>query len=87
MNDSQKLVATLAASLMATGETLSCRQLAADLNSEGMLTTYGTPYEGGRGTYKLLATTYAACERRGDHHAARAVAMAFVNARGRHAWE
>ena len=32
--------------------------LAHHLNEIGFETSYGTPYEGGRGTYKLISDTY-----------------------------
>lgn len=37
---------------------MSAEELANHLNRNGFLTSYGTEYQGGRGTYKLISETW-----------------------------
>lgn len=83
----KKKIVTTALALLAMGQTMTGRQLASLLNEAGHRTSCGLPYQGGRGTYRLLDATYQACQRSGDMAGADAVAMAFVDLRGRPAWE
>jgi hypothetical protein len=82
-----RMIGAIAVALQTAGERMMAGQLAAVLNAEGYLTGYGTPYEGGRGTYRLLDATYWFFQRSGDDATAKAVADAFVDRRGIPAWE
>lgn len=48
----------LAAFLASHGMTMSAEELADHLNRNNFLTSYGTEYQGGRGTYKLIKETW-----------------------------
>ncbi len=47
-------IRNLAATLIARSSFMTFNQLANDLNANGFTTTYGTPYNGGRGVAKLV---------------------------------
>ncbi|MEN9307171.1 MAG: hypothetical protein RL173_1103 [Fibrobacterota bacterium] len=66
---------------------LSGAGLAILLNQMGYRTVYGTPYCGGRGTYRLISLTYEWCVQSGNASGAEIVAESFVNARGVQAWK
>ncbi len=80
------LVLDTAKSLSVTQRTMTGGSLAVILNRNGHITSYGTPYQGGRGTYRLIRLTYDWCQRNGDLMGAEMVAKSFVNARGRYAY-
>jgi len=80
------LVLATAKCLSATQQTMTGNRLAATLNGNGHLTSYGTPYQGGRGTYRLIRLTYDWCQRNGDPMGAEMVAKSFVNAKGQYAY-
>lgn len=67
---------------------MSAEELAAHLNRNEFLTTYGTMYQGGRGTYKLIKETWDWLKNGlllpGE---ADKVARAFVKADGTYAYE
>ena len=59
---------------------MSGQELADHLNRNGIKTSYGTQYEGGRGTYKLISSVWNWVEKDlGLHDEAEMIARAFVN--------
>lgn len=80
-------IVEIAQALKARNERMPARELAVRLNAEGFRTTYGTPYQGGRGSFRLLAIAHKSCMRSGDIADAEAIAHAFVAKNERPAWE
>jgi hypothetical protein len=66
---------------------MSAEELAQHLNRNDFLTTYGSKYQGGRGTYTLIRETWSWLndELELPDEAAK-VAEAFVNQDGKQAW-
>lgn len=58
MNDKKLYIYKLADFLAQNGKTMSGEELADHLNRNDFLTSYGTEYQGGRGTYKLIRETW-----------------------------
>lgn len=58
MNDKKTYIWKLAEFLCKQGKKMSGQELADHLNRNNFLTSYGTAYAGGRGTYKLVCQTY-----------------------------
>lgn len=58
MNEKKIYIWKLAEFLCNHGKTMSGQELAAHLNRNKFLTSYGTAYAGGRGTYRLVRQTY-----------------------------
>lgn len=58
MNKKKYYIWQLASFLASHGMTMSAEELAAHLNRNEFLTSYGTEYQGGRGTYKLIKETW-----------------------------
>jgi len=58
MNEKKNYIWQLAAFLDNYGMKMSGEELADHLNRNKFLTSYGTEYQGGRGTYKLIQETY-----------------------------
>jgi len=58
---------------------MSAIELAQHFNRNNILTSYGTTYEGGRGTYKLIGSTYKYFESIKEYDKAEYIASAFVN--------
>ena len=58
MNDKKVYIWRLASFLSMNTKTMSGEELADHLNRNDFMTSYGTEYQGGRGTYKLIKETY-----------------------------
>jgi len=58
MNKKKHYIWKLASFLHSHGMTMSAEELADHLNRNNFLTSYGTEYQGGRGTYKLIRETW-----------------------------
>jgi hypothetical protein len=54
----KKHIMNLAVSLSQNGQVMPVPALAVNLNNNGFRTSYGTLYEGLRGTYTLIRATY-----------------------------
>lgn len=68
--------------------TMSGEELASHLNRNNFLTSYGTEYRGGRGTYRLIRETWRWLhDELGLPDEARKVAEAYVMPDGRYAYE
>ncbi|ABM03360.1 hypothetical protein Ping_1555 [Psychromonas ingrahamii 37] len=79
MNNKKAYIWKLAVFLHAQKMVMSGEELAEHLNRNNFLTSYGTEYQGGRGTYKLIKQTWEWLEN--DlvlNSEAQAVALAFV---------
>lgn len=67
---------------------MSVEELASHLNRNNFLTSYGTEYTGGRGTYKLVRETWKWLQDEMElEEGAAAVASAFVKSDGEYAYE
>lgn len=69
------------------GRTMTVPNLATRLNAAGLRTGYGTAYAGGRGTYRLVKTTYDALVAQGRTSEADQVAAAYTRPNGEFAYE
>ena len=88
MNDKQVYIWKLAAFLHAQKMEMSGEELAEHLNRNNFLTSYGTEYQGSRGTYKLIKQTWKWLENELKLNSeAQAVALAFVKQNGDYAYE
>jgi hypothetical protein len=88
MNDKKVYIWKLGAFLHAQGMVMSGEELADHLNRNKFLTSYGTEYQGGRGTYRLIKQTWEWLQNELKLGAeAEAVARAFVKANGDYAYE
>ncbi|MGJ8660563.1 MAG: hypothetical protein ACSHXL_00860 [Bacteroidota bacterium] len=58
MNQKRAYIWKLAAFLHAQGMVMSGEELAEHLNRNEFLTNYGSEYQGGRGTYTLIRSTW-----------------------------
>ena len=87
MNEKKLYVYRLASSLYVNRETMSGRTLAEHLNQNGFLTSYGTEYQGGRGTYRLIGVTWKWVNDEHGLREAQKVAKAFVKPDGSYAYE
>lgn len=58
MNEKKLYIWKLGVFLADHGMTMSGEELAEHLNRNKFLTSYGTEYAGGRGTYKLISETW-----------------------------
>lgn len=84
----KEFIGQLAIILHGKGEVMTGQKLAQVLNHHSFSTGYGTPYAGGRGTYRLIKRSY-------DHYVhvlgnprtAEKIALAFVSQTGRPAWD
>jgi hypothetical protein len=86
MSQTMQFVRDLAEELNRQGSRLPINLLAARLNAAGNSTTYGTPYRGGRGTYRLVSRTYFRLSRLGRANEAAMVARAFTRPNGAYAY-
>ncbi|EIC20854.1 hypothetical protein [Thiorhodovibrio frisius] len=75
--DKYELVAWVAATLIKHDAFMVVPTLAEILNDKGFKTDYDTEYSGGRGTYRLVSSTYIRLEKDGAIDEARYVAEAF----------
>jgi len=88
MNEKKIYIWKLAAFLNSQGMVMSGEELAEHLNRNNFLTSYGTEYQGGRGTYKLIKQTWKwLCEDLNLKKEANHVAKAFVKPNGGYAYE
>lgn len=87
MEKKKYYIVQLASFLVANKMKMSGEELAEHLNRNNFLTSYGTEYQGGRGTYKLIRDTYHWLEndlKLSDE--AQKVALAFVKPDGSFAY-
>lgn len=88
MNEKKMYIWQLADFLTSKNKIMSGEELAAHLNRNEIVTEYDSEYQGGRGVYTLIRTTYHWLH---DDlqlpNEASKVAGAFVKPDGTHAWE
>ena len=88
MNEKKVYVWQLASFLSDHGMIMSGEELAEHLNRNEFLTSYGTEYQGGRGTYRLISETWKWVNNElGLSDEAGKVAKAFVKPDGSYAYE
>jgi hypothetical protein len=88
MNEKKTYVWRLATFLHSNSMVMSGEELAEHLNRNKFLTSYGTEYEGGRGTYRLIRQTWKWLnDELGLPKEAEHVALAFVKPDGGYAYE
>lgn len=87
MNNKKTYLWKLAIFLTSNKMVMSGEELAGHLNRNGFLTSYGTEYEGGRGTYKLISETYHWLRSLDLINEAQKVAEAYVKPDGSFAYE
>jgi hypothetical protein len=87
MNEKKAYIWKLAMFLTNNSMVMSGEELAEHLNRNGFLTSYGTEYEGGRGTYKLIRETYHWLKNLDLINEAHKVAEAYVKPNGSFAYE
>ena len=88
MNDKKTYIWKLAVFLYSQEMVMSGEELADHLNRNKFLTSYGTEYQGGRGTYRLIKQTWAWLnDDLGLDKEALCVARAFVKPNGGYAYE
>ena len=87
MNKKKYFIWQLAAFLSNNGMTMSGEELADHLNRNKFLTSYGSEYQGGRGTYKLIQETWTWVNTDlGLPSEAKKIAEAFVKPDGSYAY-
>jgi hypothetical protein len=88
MNEKKTYIWRLATFLHTNGMVMSGEELAQHLNRNEFLTSYGSEYQGGRGTYKLITQTWKWLhDDLGLVPEAEHVAKAFVQPDGGYAYE
>jgi len=88
MNRKKLYIWRLASFLSQHGMNMSGDELAAHLNRNNFLTSYGEKYQGGRGTYRLIQETWNWVNNDlGMEDEAAKVAQSFVKADGSYAYE
>jgi hypothetical protein len=88
MNEKKTYIWRLATFLHNNAMVMSGEELAAHLNRNNFLTSYGEEYQGGRGTYTLIRQTYHWLhDELGLTKEAHRVAEAFVKPDGGYAYE
>ena len=88
MNTKKHYVWQLASFLHSFGMTMSGEELAEHLNRNNFLTSYGSEYQGGRGTYTLIRETWKWVQNDlGLPNEARKIAESFVKPDGSFAYE
>ncbi len=88
MNEKKMYLYRLADFLCSNGMTMSGEELANHLNRNKILTSYGTKFVGGQGTYKLISETYKLLnERLSLPIEADKIAKAFVTNDGSYAYK
>ncbi len=87
MNEKKQYILKLAKELLSCKQKMSGKELAIKLNHKNYLTSYGTKYKGGRGTYKLIRETYHSLVNLKKHGDAEIIASVFVTPNGRPAHE
>lgn len=86
MNKKKTYLWKLAIFLQSNEMIMSGEELAEHLNRNKFLTSYGTEYEGGRGTYKLISETYHWLKDLGLQNEADKIAKVFVKPDGTFAY-
>ena len=86
MSNNKDFVGNLANELAKKGSTMNQRQVSSALNASGRKTTYGTDYQGGRGTNKLVSTSYDYFDNKGDKETAKNIAERITNSEGETPW-
>lgn len=88
MNGKKLYIWRLGAFLHQHGMNMSGDELAAHLNRNKFLTSYGERYAGGRGTYTLISETYKWVHNElGLEDEAKKIAESFVKPDGNYAYE
>lgn len=88
MNEKKHYIWQLASFLRGHDMRMSGEELADHLNRNKILTSYGSEYQGGRGTYKLIKETWEWLQNGlGLPNEAKKVAEAFVKPDGTHAYK
>lgn len=88
MNEKKLYIWRLASFLNQYDMIMSGEELADHLNRNNFLTSYGTEYSGGRGTYKLIKETWNWVNHELSlKDEAKKIALAFVKPDGTHAYE
>ncbi len=88
MNEKKLYIWKLADFLAQYGMVMSGEELAAHLNRNEFLTSYGSEYQGGRGTYTLIKQTWNWLHNDlGLYDEAEKVAKAFVKPDGSYAYK
>jgi len=85
--DKKEYIKRLATFLCENGTTMAANELAEHLNRNKFKTSYGTEYEGGRGTYTLIHATYDWLVTNGKQIEADSVASAFTKPDGSYAFD
>lgn len=86
MNQKKAYIWKLAIFLESNGMIMSGEELAEHFNRNSFLTSYGTEYKGGRGTYKLISETYHWLKDLGLQKEADKIAKVFVKPDGSFAY-
>jgi len=87
MDIKKKYISDLATFLTNQKKVMSGEELATHLNRNGFRTSYGSKYKGGRGTYKLIKSTWSAHDSVGEDVEAENVATAYVKPSGGYAYK
>jgi hypothetical protein len=82
----KEYIGHLANVLVSNNTTMTGENIAHHLNEIGFKTSYGTEYEGGRGTYKLISDTYDWFVAKGKQADADNIAHAFTKPDGTYAY-
>ncbi len=85
--DKKEYIKRLATFLNDNGTIMAANELAEHLNRNNFKTSYGTEYEGGRGTYTLIHATYDWLVANGQQTEADNVAKAFPKPNGNYAFD
>lgn len=85
--DKKEYIRRLGNFLSTNGTTMAINELADHLNRNNFKTSYGTEYEGGRGTYTLIHATYDWLVSIGKQDEANSIAGAFTRSNGEYAYE
>ena len=86
MNQKKVYIWKLAIFLESNGMIMSGEELAEHFNRNNFLTSYGTEYKGGRGTYKIISETYHWLKDLGLQKEADKIAKVFVKPDGSFAY-
>jgi hypothetical protein len=88
MNRKKLYIWRLATFLREHGMVMAGEELAAHLNRNNFRTSYGSTFEGGRGTYKLIRETWSwVNDELGLPEEAKSIAEAYVKPDGSYAYE
>lgn len=84
--DKKEYIRKLGSFLINNGKTMDVPNLVEHLNWNGYKTNYGTEYQGGRGSYRLIRSTYDWLIKIGEPGDAKNVAEAFMKPDGTYAY-